>query len=1254
MKNYSTKIVSIILAISMMFSIVGGMTVYAANESLDDSIVAVEGTEIVEENAEINTVDVEVPDASVEILPSDGLSGAQEGDEVIGIDGEEEFPENSFSSPDGSDEDLGFGEDDENNVVLDEEMVDVSLNEESGDDISLFAASIKASSTNVVVTKGSSTKVTMSYSGYSGSVYMQYGRTSSSYSCSWGSWSNNKIPLTIKGDYTGSGYIYVYLKKANGTTLASTKISVTVASPTLSASTTSISVKQGNTYSVTMSYSGYNGSVYMQYSTNNSSSYSCSWGSWSRSSIPLRINGKKIGSGTITVYLKSTSGVKLATKKIYVSVTSPQTPKLTLSASSKSIAVGSSAKIIASYSGYSGSVYMQYGTSNGSAYKCSWGSWSGSSVPLTVSSKAVGSGTITVYLKSASTNATLATATLKVSIYSNDNPKLTATATSASLKVGNSAVIKFTVSGVSGSYYLSYSNSNSNAYKCSWGGWSGSTIPLTITGKNKGSGYITVYLKNSSGTTLKSLTISPITIAAVSNPSVTVSPSSVNLSIGSSQNITCSYANCSDTIYMSFSVGNNNIVSGSWGSKWSGNSIPLKLTAKASGSTTVTVYLKKSSNNQTLASKTINVKVEGKSFSDVAYGFSNYSKEHISLANCKKMFGNTQTAQNVYNAKIGNGGVCFGMAMSSSLITAPTNSIYVSTFNNSAAKISNLSKSNYSNSLKMYVSDFVEATHISQVSSQMSRNYSLNELASTVISQTSQNIPVMVSMRGAYGGSDAGHAVVAYAYEQTSSTKLTIKIYDSNKSEPMNLILTRPSSSSAYNTWSYPGYLNWGSGKRYASISFITYSTYNNVWNKRGTLTSSWFNLLSVKEDDFAVYNFDNELVARYENNSLVEKSEDVIEVFFDNIMPDGSYVETPNMLYLPKDYYTIVDEDLNDPIEAMLSDQELSIKVATGAETFDICADDDYDVANALLTPGDGVDYSISIGSSRDGEPDEQNVEGIGTGEQIGVSFEEGVISLSSESLGLSTESIEEEFEIIAGTNDGGTITNSGTKVFKESENCMYDIVPSEGYSIKAVYVDGEDVGALTSYYFEDITDNHTIYAEFTKNIDTCTFEIENDFYQYSGAEIHPTVTVVDGDYTLVENIDYTISYIDNVMPGKAGVLVTAMDESGYSGIKIIEFTIDADNYVQEVTYNSVENKINSVIKNAEDCSVVIAIYDTTGKMLYVNSQPISVGAGNAPFYLEDFEIKGEYTIKLFMFNLLTNIKPISPAYITKFENLI
>ena len=87
----------------------------------------------------------------------------------------------------------------------------------------------------------------------------------------------------------------------------------------------------------------------------------------------------------------------------------------------------------------------------------------------------------------------------------------------------------------------------------------------------------------------------------------------------------------------------------------------------------------------------------------------------------------------------------------------------------------------------------------------------------------------------------------------------------------------------------------------------------------------------------------------------------------------------------------------------------------------------------------------------------------------------------------------VAQKYTITATAGEGGSITPAGEVSVKEGASQTFTITASEGYAIADVLVDGQSVGAVDSYTFENVTANHTIAALFTKTASDVQFD--NDF---------------------------------------------------------------------------------------------------------------------------------------------------------------
>ena len=87
----------------------------------------------------------------------------------------------------------------------------------------------------------------------------------------------------------------------------------------------------------------------------------------------------------------------------------------------------------------------------------------------------------------------------------------------------------------------------------------------------------------------------------------------------------------------------------------------------------------------------------------------------------------------------------------------------------------------------------------------------------------------------------------------------------------------------------------------------------------------------------------------------------------------------------------------------------------------------------------------------------------------------------------------VAQKYTITATAGEGGSITPAGEVSVKEGASQTFTITASEGYAIADVLVDGQSVGAVDSYTFENVTANHTIAALFTRTASDVQFD--NDF---------------------------------------------------------------------------------------------------------------------------------------------------------------
>ncbi|WP_024864927.1 InlB B-repeat-containing protein [Butyrivibrio sp. FCS014] len=73
--------------------------------------------------------------------------------------------------------------------------------------------------------------------------------------------------------------------------------------------------------------------------------------------------------------------------------------------------------------------------------------------------------------------------------------------------------------------------------------------------------------------------------------------------------------------------------------------------------------------------------------------------------------------------------------------------------------------------------------------------------------------------------------------------------------------------------------------------------------------------------------------------------------------------------------------------------------------------------------------------------------------------------------------------YKLVSGiTNAGGSIIPSGDYLVPEGASLTYNMVPQADYNISAVIIDGKNIGAVSSYTFNNIRGGHTITVSFEK----------------------------------------------------------------------------------------------------------------------------------------------------------------------------
>ena len=130
-------------------------------------------------------------------------------------------------------------------------------------------------------------------------------------------------------------------------------------------------------------------------------------------------------------------------------------------------------------------------------------------------------------------------------------------------------------------------------------------------------------------------------------------------------------------------------------------------------------------------------------------------------------------------------------------------------------------------------------------------------------------------------------------------------------------------------------------------------------------------------------------------------------------------------------------------------------------------------------------------------------------------------------------------------------------------------------------------------------------VFGEQLKDIANTKVTLSKTSYTYDGKAKTPVVTVMDDDYLLQENEDYTITYSDNIKVGTATVMITGIGR--YTGTVSVSFTIlqvkknnviKSSNITKTVSAKEQKVKIQATVNDKAKLT-----YSSNNKSVKVNS---------------------------------------------------
>ena len=215
-------------------------------------------------------------------------------------------------------------------------------------------------------------------------------------------------------------------------------------------------------------------------------------------------------------------------------------------------------------------------------------------------------------------------------------------------------------------------------------------------------------------------------------------------------------------------------------------------------------------------------------------------------------------------------------------------------------------------------------------------------------------------------------------------------------------------------------------------------------------------------------------------------------------------------------------------------------------------------------------------------------------------------------------------------------TVGGNAATQAKKDDVVTVSVTPNEGYSAKDVTVraytsweaaseiltgGGDNPGLVSDINVTKNEENGTwsftmpeanvwVVVTYTKNLQDAWIQAIAD-QTYTGSAITPTVTVKDGETTLVLNTDYTVAYSNNVETGTATVTVTGT--GNYSGTATANFTIVADKSALNTAITEAETYYNSIKDDHAEAAAALKTAIDTAKAMQEKGDATQEEVNNA-----------------------------------------
>ena len=192
------------------------------------------------------------------------------------------------------------------------------------------------------------------------------------------------------------------------------------------------------------------------------------------------------------------------------------------------------------------------------------------------------------------------------------------------------------------------------------------------------------------------------------------------------------------------------------------------------------------------------------------------------------------------------------------------------------------------------------------------------------------------------------------------------------------------------------------------------------------------------------------------------------------------------------------------------------------------------------------------------------------------------------------------------------------GTKALKKNKTftVSYEKYTDGWKTVEAVTDEGIYRLVITGQNGYEGVCTKRLYVTSDKNIKAMSsVSVKVNKMSYTGKAIESGVikTAKIGKRTLVENVDYTVTYTNNTDSGTAQVTLTAKEDSGLLGTKTVNFTITGNKMskvkvtgISSITYNPDTDLIQDMSNVKLTCNGTTLTKDTDFTVSYVNNTKV------------------------------------------------